>query len=113
MTRRRHDWEERLRLEEAAVQREWERQVRRWQARERAMDAVYEALPKAVAVLVRLLDHGEPREQLAVATLFLRWMDQPEVRPSLITLGIGSVRQDLAAIALTAGDLGNVEDGSE
>ena len=111
MARRQREWDKRRAWEEAAVQREWERQVRRWQARERAMDAVYEALPKAVAALVDILDHGEPKEQLAVATLFLRWMDQPGVRPSLITLDFGSVRQDLVAIALTAGELGNVEDG--
>ncbi|GIW10813.1 MAG: hypothetical protein KatS3mg061_1870 [Dehalococcoidia bacterium] len=113
MARRQSEWEKQLALEETAVQREWERQVRRWQARERAMDAVYEALPKAVAVLVNTLEHGEPREQLAVATLLLRWREQHgQQRPTLL-LSLESERRNLAAIALTAGERGNLEEGSE
>jgi hypothetical protein len=98
------------RLEDVAVQREWERRVRRWLAVEAAVDTLHEALPKAVSVLVKTLEHGEPKDQLAVATLLLRWMEQhSQSRPTLLTLSFDSERRDLAAIAATAGELGNVE----
>ena len=112
MARRASEWERRMAVEEAAVQREWERRVRRFLAVEAAVDALHEALPKAMAVLVNTLEHGEPKDQLAVATLLLRWMEQHgQQRPNLLLLSLESERRDLAAIAATAGELGNVEEG--
>lgn len=112
MARRTSEWERRLALEEAAVQREWERRVRRFLAVQAAVDALHEALPKAVSVLVKTLEHGEPKDQQAVAMLLLRWMEQhSQSRPTLLTLSFESERRDLAAIAATAGEIGNAEGG--
>jgi hypothetical protein len=113
MARRRNDWAERERQADEAVAREWERRVRRWVAVEAAVDALHEELPKAVGVLVTALEHGEPKDQLAVATLLLRWMEQHgQSRPTLLTLSFDSERRDLAAIAATVSE-GNVEDRSQ
>lgn len=94
---------ERAELGLRVAEREWRRQVQRWQQLEAAADAVHALVPKALAVLGETLEMGEPKERVMVALALLRWAElSPQPMPSLTLLHLR--HDDLVAAELAAGN---------